>query len=44
MMELLIFCDRTGFAVENKSEKDILLTCGMAKGKPKCKNHRTEGT
>lgn len=25
MLELLILCDRTGFAVENESEKDILL-------------------
>ena len=45
MLELLIFGDRTGFAVENeRSEKDILLTCGTEKGKHKCKNHRTAGT
>lgn len=45
MLELLIFCDRTGFAVENeRSEKDILLTCGTEKGKHKSKNHRTAGT
>ena len=45
MLELLIFGDRTGFAVENeRSLKDILLTCGTEKGKHKCKNHRTAGT
>ena len=45
MLELLIFCDRTGFAVENeRSEKDILLTCGTEKGKHKYKNNRTAGT
>ena len=45
MLELLIFGDRTGFAVESeRSEKDMLLTCGTEKGKHKCKNHRTAGT